>query len=73
MAKLTSRLKKKSEKRGDDAYASRHETYGLLAEEVHELLDALHKNEGDNFKEELLDIATVCILGVASHETVYEK
>lgn len=66
---------------GKGTHASTHETMGVITEEYDELLDALRLckgNEGDGstkgdagvqaFKKELIDIATACIIGVASIE-----
>lgn len=47
---------------GNLAFSSRHELYGLLAEEHKEILDEL--NEGDQpFIDELLHAAVICIYG----------
>jgi NTP pyrophosphatase (non-canonical NTP hydrolase) len=70
---LDQRLKKKMEKHKGDSYASRAEIYGLLSEEVYELLKAMHENDGKNFKDELLDIALICVFGHASIDVVYEE
>lgn len=48
------------------SYISNHETYGILAEEYKELLDALQKNDNEQFYAELIDIAVGAILGMAS-------
>jgi len=52
-------------KRGVGTYASRHEIAGLIAEEYHELLEALKNNDMEEFKQELLDIAVACLFGIA--------
>ena len=48
------------------SYISNHETYGILAEERNELLDALQANNNQEFYAELMDIAVGAILGMAS-------
>ena len=48
------------------SFIGNHETYGILAEEFKELLDALHKNDNQDFYCELIDIAVGAILGMAS-------
>lgn len=48
------------------SYIGNHETYGILAEEFNELLDALQGNNNEGFLSELLDIAVGAILGMAS-------
>jgi len=60
--KLESRLKKK----GWGSYASRHEIFGICAEEMDELLDELRINtpEGyENFAKECLDVAVAGLFG----------
>jgi NTP pyrophosphatase (non-canonical NTP hydrolase) len=57
---------KKIEKHGRGAWMSRHETYGILAEEVDEVLEELRGNDNHKFAEELVDIAVVAIFGIAS-------
>jgi hypothetical protein len=32
----------------------------------------MQKNDGKNFKEELVDIAVAAIFGIASHQVVYK-
>lgn len=48
------------------SYIGKHETYGILAEEFKELLDALQANDNIEFYAELIDIAVDSILGMAS-------
>ncbi len=55
------------QEKGDGAYAGPHECYGIIAEEFEkELLDALHANDRQAFRKELLDIAVACAIGMAS-------
>ena len=44
-----------------DPYHSKHECYGVIAEEFHELMLALHQSHESNFEAELMDIAVVCL------------
>lgn len=60
--KITMRLIQKH--RG--SYIGNHETYGILAEEFKELLDALQANDNESFYCELIDVAVGAILGMAS-------
>jgi hypothetical protein len=60
--KISMRLKQKH--RG--SYIGNHETYGIVAEEFDELLDALRANDNQEFFAELMDIAVGCIIGMAS-------
>lgn len=48
------------------SYIGNHETFGILAEEYKELLDALQANNNEEFYAELIDIAVGAILGMAS-------
>ena len=60
--KLADRL----EKHGLGGYVSAHETLGIVAEEYHELIDAVRSNNQDDVEAELIDIAVACIFGLAS-------
>lgn len=73
LLRLRKRLKDRIAKHSGGAYYSRHETLGLLTEEVKELLDAVHTNNHVNFEEELIDIAVVVIFGHASHRVIYDR
>lgn len=42
-------------------YASPHEILGIISEELYEATVEAHKNNWTSFREELLDIAAVCI------------
>lgn len=54
-------------RKGSGAFASRHEIYGVLSEEVFEVLQNLHGDStNDDFIYELLDVAVVCLFGAAS-------
>lgn len=49
-------------KRGFDRYgkfASTHEAYGVLAEEMAELLDSIRENQLDSVKDEAIQVAAV--------------
>ncbi len=41
------------------SYRSAHEAYGVLAEEMSELLDAIHRNDETQAREEALQVAAV--------------
>lgn len=53
-------------------YASPHEIAGVLQEEFTEAIEALHKNDWTAFRDELMDIAAVCLRG-ASETTIREE
>lgn len=65
-------LKRRIKEKGNRPYRSRHETYGIIAEEHFELLLAMQKNDGENYKDELVDIAVAAIFGLASHNVTYK-
>jgi NTP pyrophosphatase (non-canonical NTP hydrolase) len=62
LQKYAKRLKKK----GYGAFAGAHEIYGVLTEEVDEVLDEVRANNNELFCQELIDCAVVCLFGVAS-------
>jgi len=64
---LMSELHRRIEQKGDSAYASPHEIFGLLAEEMYELQMAVHKNE--DIGPELADIGVIVLWGLASLRT----
>lgn len=53
-------------KHGDKPFNSRHEVYGLLLEEVREFEEEVRNGRCIQVYSELLDIAQVAILGLAS-------
>jgi NTP pyrophosphatase (non-canonical NTP hydrolase) len=60
------RLNKTLEKKGYGTLASTHEILGVLEEEMHELLLAIHGNAvDDEVAEELADIAVGAIFAIA--------
>lgn len=52
-------------RKGTKTFASRHEVMGLLLEEFNELERANHKDDNDEFKYELLDLAATAIFAIA--------
>jgi len=53
------------DEKGFGSYASIHEIGGVMKEEWREFWDEIHGNDHDQIVEELKDIATVCMFGVA--------
>lgn len=51
------------EKKGYGAYASPHEILGSITEEYLELCYAIKVDDKNNTRDELIDIAVVCIFG----------
>jgi len=66
IVKLKEMISHRLIEKGTKAFASRHEAYGIIAEEFYELLGALHQNDRASFKDELIDIAVGCIIAHAS-------
>ena len=54
--------------KGAGLFVDPHQIYGIVAEEVKELMDALHGNDIEGMKRELTDIAVAAIWGIASIE-----
>ena len=53
-------------KKGRHTFASRHEILGVLEEERHELVSAIHENKlPSEVRGELLDLAIVCVFAAA--------
>lgn len=63
---IISKLSKRLLEKGSFGYISNHETLGIVAEEYHELVDAVRSNSDDEVMSELIDIAVGCLFGVAS-------
>lgn len=54
------------EKKGKGAFVSNHEGLGIIAEEYHELLEAVRSNDPVEVASEAMDVAVGCIFLVAS-------
>lgn len=52
-------------KHGPQAYASRHESLGVITEEYFELVDAIKANDGIEFDAEALDLACAAMFHLA--------
>lgn len=59
-------LKRRLEKHGVYSSIGPHETLGIITEEYQELIGAIHGNNREETKRELIDIAVSCIFGLAS-------
>lgn len=66
LEELESCLAARLKKHGCSLHTSAHETYGIVAEEFKELMDAMHDNDEYEFVEELKDIAVAAIFGIVS-------
>ncbi len=52
-------------KKGHGSFVSSHEILGTLAEEYHEVIEAVKLNDLRSIRDELLDVATVCHFAIA--------
>ena len=63
---LKQKLQMRLEQKGYGTFASTHEIAGVVDEEHREMMDALRKNDVEEFKEELLDIDAILSLATAT-------
>ena len=63
---LDKMTRQRLQEKGPGIYAGPHEAYGIIAEEVQELLQALVWNNREMFRSELVDIAVACLVALAS-------
>ena len=66
MQEFRAMLTKQIEAKGDVAWASSHETLGVVTEEYTELVSAIRENHLPAVKNELLDIMVAAFWGIAS-------
>ena len=57
---------KRIETKGKHAFISNHEGLGIIAEEYHELIEAVRSNDPVEVASEAMDIAVGCVFLVAS-------
>jgi len=65
---LKYKMEKVLSKKGFGSFSSTHEILGVTTEEYCEVVDAVHRKDYDNLKEELLDLAIACVFGVSCIE-----
>jgi hypothetical protein len=66
---VTGMLSVRAAEKGMGAYASRHETLGIIEEEKAELVQAVTSGDIEAVVDELIDIAVGCVFGIASLRT----
>ena len=59
-------LEMRLEEKGYRTYASSHEISGIVDEEVNEMKEAVHDNDNEYLRKELIDIAVAAIWGIVS-------
>lgn len=68
-----SELSRRLIQKGHGGFASTHEMFGVLMEEVNELSEALHDNDQDQFVAELKDIVVAALFSLASiHDNTHD-
>jgi hypothetical protein len=63
---LKCELARRLKQHGDGIFVSEHEVMGVVAEEYHEVLQALHDNDLNDFINELLDLSVGAMFGAMS-------
>ena len=58
-------LERRLKEKGYGTFASTHEIYGIMQEEVDELKEAMRYNHPDEFMGELEDVGVVALFGIA--------
>ena len=66
MKDIRDELEMRLEEKFYHTYASIHEISGIMDEEVDEMKEAIHDNDQQNLRKELVDIAVVAIWGMVS-------
>jgi hypothetical protein len=59
-------LEQRLEEKGFHTFTSSHEISGILKEEYKEMGDAVHLNNNEFLRKELIDLAVACIWGIVS-------
>ena len=59
-------LRSRLDEKGKKIFASRHECFGSITEEYHELVEAVRSNEHIEFDGECADVAVAAIFSIAS-------
>lgn len=70
LRQLRKRILQAIGKKGPYPFASRLEAFGKLTEEMHEVTREVHAKDWKKFDDELLDVATVCIVNNAGASKV---
>ena len=69
LVELRYTMQTRLEEKGDGTFASSHEIYGVLAEEMAEFLQAIQQHKTPHeLKAELMDIAVGAVFGIACIE-----
>ena len=66
LQKLSEGLQKRIDKHGLGKFVSRAEALGVLAEEYHEVIEAIRGNNSQEFLDEMMDVAVSAIWAIVS-------
>lgn len=66
MKDIRDALEMRLEEKGYGTYASSHEISGVMDEEIDEMKEAVHENDQQHLRKELVDIAVGAIWGIVS-------
>ena len=73
LAEAKSELDRRLIQKGHGGFASTHEMFGKLTEEVNELSEALHANDQKWFVAELKDVVVAALFSLASiHDNTHD-
>jgi hypothetical protein len=73
LSEVRSELDRRVAEKGDGAFASLHEAWGVIDEEIREFKDGVQAKDRLNAHAELLDIAVAAIVGIASMEAEAQR
>lgn len=65
IGKLQKEVARRLNEKGKESFASRHEILGVIAEEYHELIDAVTSKPSSDVEDELFDLAAGAVISVA--------
>lgn len=63
--RVADRLEDRLIQKGQGTWSSRHEILGVVTEEYHELLEAVHSGRPEEIGNELEDLAVAAVFGLA--------
>ena len=72
MGQLVIDLNRRLEKHGRGSFIGSHEIYGVIAEEMDELLEAIRGNNLHLVENELMDVAVAALFGYASLRQIHK-
>ncbi len=67
VSNVSDKLEYRLAEKGRQSFASCHESYGIISEEMNELLRAIESGDFGDINEEFIDVAVAAIMGYACH------